>query len=152
MSSSPISRLVQPAHVRGINPPGLSSFSLWVPEGPPAPAWGRGTRCPWPDSRRSRRHHRPAVPRTANLRQPGTGIATGRKASARIAWQPLPAPLTKRSEEHTSELQSLMRISYAVFCLKKKTKLTKLNNTNTLRIDQVNKIHKNITYHELHNT
>src|SRR3546814_5761400 len=33
-----------------------------------------------------------------------------------------------RSEEHTSELQSLMRISYAVFCLKKKTK-----NTLTLR-------------------
>src|SRR3546814_2467764 len=29
-----------------------------------------------------------------------------------------------RSEEHTSELQSLMRISYAVFCLKKKTKLS----------------------------
>src|SRR3546814_3692094 len=32
-----------------------------------------------------------------------------------------------RSEEHTSELQSLMRISYAVFCLKKKTKLKKNN-------------------------
>src|SRR3546814_7294767 len=33
-----------------------------------------------------------------------------------------------RSEEHTSELQSLMRISYAVFCLKKKTKtITKYN-------------------------
>src|SRR3546814_9841666 len=32
-----------------------------------------------------------------------------------------------RSEEHTSELQSLMRISYAVFCLKKKT-----NNTKTI--------------------
>src|SRR3546814_1850728 len=30
--------------------------------------------------------------------------------------------VTKRSEEHTSELQSLMRISYAVFCLKKKKK------------------------------
>src|SRR3546814_3201914 len=30
-----------------------------------------------------------------------------------------------RSEEHTSELQSLMRISYAVFCLKKKTQLVK---------------------------
>src|SRR3546814_5080554 len=29
---------------------------------------------------------------------------------------------TRRSEEHTSELQSLMRISYAVFCLKKKTR------------------------------
>src|SRR3546814_5323788 len=32
---------------------------------------------------------------------------------------------TERSEEHTSELQSLMRISYAVFCLKKKKQLTK---------------------------
>src|SRR3546814_9935142 len=31
---------------------------------------------------------------------------------------------TTRSEEHTSELQSLMRISYAVFCLKKKTNTT----------------------------
>src|SRR3546814_6361108 len=35
----------------------------------------------------------------------------------------------QRSEEHTSELQSLMRISYAVFCLKKKrTKITIINN------------------------
>src|SRR3546814_3983089 len=34
-------------------------------------------------------------------------------------WAPLDADL--RSEEHTSELQSLMRISYAVFCWKKKT-------------------------------
>src|SRR3546814_9222144 len=34
-------------------------------------------------------------------------------ANARVGFQP-------RSEEHTSELQSLMRISYAVFCLKKK--------------------------------
>src|SRR3546814_8375664 len=33
-----------------------------------------------------------------------------------------------RSEEHTSELQSLMRISYAVFCLKTKKQKTKLNN------------------------
>src|SRR3546814_9291443 len=32
----------------------------------------------------------------------------------------------KRSEEHTSELQSLMRISYAVFCLKKKKKINKI--------------------------
>src|SRR3546814_4434003 len=31
-----------------------------------------------------------------------------------------PSPCHPRSEEHTSELQSLMRISYAVFCLKKK--------------------------------
>src|SRR3546814_4658624 len=33
----------------------------------------------------------------------------------------------RRSEEHTSELQSLMRISYAVFCLKKKNNTTKLD-------------------------
>src|SRR3546814_1230506 len=36
-----------------------------------------------------------------------------------------------RSEEHTSELQSLMRISYAVFCFKKKNTDNKRNNTNT---------------------
>src|SRR3546814_3998148 len=37
-----------------------------------------------------------------------------------------------RSEEHTSELQSLMRISYAVFCLKKKqTQQQKIHNMNT---------------------
>src|SRR3546814_8207993 len=35
-----------------------------------------------------------------------------------------------RSEEHTSELQSLMRISYAVFCLKKKHLISLLLNTN----------------------
>src|SRR3546814_1827907 len=35
-----------------------------------------------------------------------------------------PQKCTFRSEEHTSELQSLMRISYAVFCLKKKTYAT----------------------------
>src|SRR3546814_8864502 len=36
-----------------------------------------------------------------------------------------------RSEEHTSELQSLMRISYAVFCLKKKTHQARPTYTNT---------------------
>src|SRR3546814_7706046 len=39
---------------------------------------------------------------------------------ARAPCPPPSAPRTLRSEEHTSELQSLMRISYAVFCLKKK--------------------------------
>src|SRR3546814_4773037 len=37
-----------------------------------------------------------------------------------------------RSEEHTSELQSLMRISYAVFCLKKKKDNNKKRNTTTI--------------------
>src|SRR3546814_9547955 len=36
-----------------------------------------------------------------------------------------------RSEEHTSELQSLMRISYAVFCLKKKNNQNKISTTTT---------------------
>src|SRR3546814_4106954 len=47
-----------------------------------------------------------------------------------------------RSEEHTSELQSLMRISYAVFCLKKKKKYTNQSpkNTNT----RTNTIHNNV--------
>src|SRR3546814_6758834 len=36
--------------------------------------------------------------------------------------------IPKRSEEHTSELQSLMHISYAVFCLQKKTKTNKTSN------------------------
>src|SRR3546814_4530248 len=48
-------------------------------------------------------------------------------AGAGAALAPVPAHelgrrVTQRSEEHTSELQSLMRISYAVFCLKKKKK------------------------------
>src|SRR3546814_3478757 len=44
--------------------------------------------------------------------------------------------LVERSEEHTSELQSLMRISYAVFCLKKKKKRQdkKPPNNHTLQI------------------
>src|SRR3546814_5080564 len=45
-----------------------------------------------------------------------------------------------RSEEHTSELQSLMRISYAVFCLKKK-KINIATNTN-------HNTHITITYHK----
>src|SRR3546814_8417207 len=41
--------------------------------------------------------------------------------------------LQSRSEEHTSELQSLMRSSYAVFCLKKKTKHSKCENINHIQ-------------------
>src|SRR3546814_8771305 len=44
-----------------------------------------------------------------------------------------------RSEEHTSELQSLMRISYAVFCLKKKNIIK--NDTNTKEIPHVKKLY-----------
>src|SRR3546814_5091905 len=51
--------------------------------------------------------------------QNGRGV-TPLRVSARIARCVCQPPATLRSEEHTSELQSLMRISYAVFCLKKK--------------------------------
>src|SRR3546814_6134976 len=48
-------------------------------------------------------------------------VAKGAAAKASInALQSPPVAEAVRSEEHTSELQSLMRISYAVFCLKKK--------------------------------
>src|SRR3546814_2886108 len=43
------------------------------------------------------------------------------------AWGRLIGDYLQRSEEHTSELQSLMRISYAVFCLKKKKQQTQLS-------------------------
>src|SRR3546814_4761542 len=50
-----------------------------------------------------------------------------------------------RSEEHTSELQSLMRISYAVFCLKKKkTHINPMPHKHTTK-------HKNANYNPLHN-
>src|SRR3546814_7439202 len=53
------------------------------------------------------------------------------RSERRGAWgaEAPPEPTTDRSEEHTSELQSLMRISYAVFCLKKKK--TRQHRTNT---------------------
>src|SRR3546814_8775500 len=54
-------------------------------------------------------------------------------AQQRIIWTVEPGAVS-RSEEHTSELQSLMRISYAVFCLKKKK--TTIQNTLNLTISQ----------------
>src|SRR3546814_5874651 len=54
----------------------------------------------------------------ANNDKPGDGIHTLKRAELGAAG---------RSEEHTSELQSLMRISYAVFCLKKKTHTSSLH-------------------------
>src|SRR3546814_7897064 len=58
---------------------------------------------------------------------------TGRDA-LQVQWDDSQAHRKGRSEEHTSELQSLMRISYAVFCLKKKKKYQTTDHTshNTL--------------------
>src|SRR3546814_4356184 len=61
----------------------------------------------------------------------GAGSRGQSRAAARhvepLTCKKRAGPEGPRSEEHKSELQSLMRISYAVFCLKKKTKRTKYN-------------------------
>src|SRR3546814_1458944 len=63
--------------------------------------------------------------RTAELGfwDPAAGEQLRVACAARVATdgEAVDAAWAARSEEHTSELQSLMRISYAVFCLKKKT-------------------------------
>src|SRR3546814_10215749 len=52
----------------------------------------------------------------------GAGARRRHSAAALFLWRLVDADDHDRSEEHTSEIQSLMRISYAVFCLKKKNK------------------------------
>src|SRR3546814_7834791 len=66
-------------------------------------------------------------------------LTKGLRAFGELIGQKKAAQITAdRSEEHTSELQSLMRISYAVFCLKKKntrtTNNTKLQHTNKRKL------------------
>src|SRR3546814_5466227 len=83
---------------------------------------GRGLRPYRPQAGNGRDHLIEAGLREARL--------SARLALARcrgpLGFASLPfRPSADRSEEHTSELQSLMRISYAVFCLKKKKKITK---------------------------
>src|SRR3546814_4679513 len=51
------------------------------------------------------------------------------QTATRWAFEQIPFTSRVRSEEHTSELQSLMRISYAVFCLKNKNNKTKIKPT-----------------------
>src|SRR3546814_7590390 len=68
---------------------------------------------------------------------PSRAARTSRGALARsvlrtsIAFSTVSRSSASRSEEHTSELQSLMRISYAVFCLKKKKKNTQVDRPTT---------------------
>src|SRR3546814_10895986 len=63
--------------------------------------------------------------------------ASNARAKAKLGFTPrrlLWANSARRSEEHTSELQSLMRISYAVFCLKKKKLILKRHKTSLSNI------------------
>src|SRR3546814_2132860 len=59
---------------------------------------------------------------------------------------PMRSPSALRSEEHTSELQSLMRISYAVFCLKKKQKLVEMTPYTTIQKTYIEHRHRALMY------
>src|SRR3546814_5715340 len=78
-----------------------------------------------------------ASARPAKSRRPA--IASRYRKAADIVFSAQPAKALNRgvengrSEEHTSELQSLMRISYAVFCLKKKNTANTQNTPHTHR-------------------
>src|SRR3546814_2646010 len=85
---------------------------------------------PGPGDRRAHAFPRPGQARAGAVRMRraarGGTAGHGRGPDARcdrerghLGWA-APGPRGVRSEEHTSELQSLMRISYAVFCLEKK--------------------------------
>src|SRR3546814_3715624 len=93
---------------------------------------------------RGQRSRRSSATRPGSTRAPPPPSCERPGASTRACRSPISMP-GPRSEEHTSELQSLMRISYAVFCLKKKkielAQLTVDNNSDTLRYgrdDQLN--------------
>src|SRR3546814_6855389 len=82
-----------------------------------------------------------SAPSFSPWRQPRRTLRSSRDCPA-PDWRPRRSP-PSRSEEHTSELQSLMRISYAVFCLKKKM----LNNFyNNKYIYNIHFFHMNFKY------
>src|SRR3546814_3095804 len=82
-----------------------------------------GTQIGDPDTRDSGRDFTFSMPKSASL----LALVSGDKRILAAHMETV-----KRSEEHTSELQSLMRISYAVFCLKKKIQtINKILLTNT---------------------
>src|SRR3546814_4998133 len=62
-----------------------------------------------------------SISSSVSARRGSIALAMSSNSARASASQPPPSIGTIRSEEHTSELQSLMRSSYAVFCLKKKT-------------------------------
>src|SRR3546814_7078675 len=90
--------------------------------------------CALPISRRRRVEHRleEAPPRSQVMsrhqilshRQARENVRDLEASDDAELGYPVRLEMTDRSEEHTSELQSLMRISYAVFCLKQKNTLT----------------------------
>src|SRR3546814_9064992 len=76
--------------------------------------------CPGPHLDREREGDRPIVRNDIVTQRRGIALPLEGLHDVAHGDDGLAARLGPRSEEHTSELQSLMRISYAVFCLKKK--------------------------------
>src|SRR3546814_8182357 len=66
-----------------------------------------------------------------------SGVAPDHQSLKAVSRRYEKVALSDRSEEHTSELQSLMRISYAVFCLKKKKKTPYITNTGSTSYSQL---------------
>src|SRR3546814_5283848 len=88
------------------------------------------------------------LPDEAQLRLGGGVVYSGKSVSTSPVWSIVTPSRTtvdalaeiswnNRSEEHTSELQSLMRISYAVFCLKKKIEANETNNRRTTKLSRL---------------
>src|SRR3546814_4493853 len=99
-----------------------------------------------------------ATERCVDSHRPSMAAARPRSSpSRRSPQQSPPAPsqsrrggarTSRRSEEHTSELQSLMRISYAVFCLKKKKQKHKqISDTTNNRVNQPQQKRHTINQH-----
>src|SRR3546814_2720560 len=83
-----------------------------------------------------------AMPRLSYSRPTMKPVMFCKNTNGILRWQhssmkcaPLSADSENRSEEHTSELKSLMRLSYAVFCLKKKIN----NKRSTIKLDNQNR-------------
>src|SRR3546814_8623235 len=99
-------------HRRYASPP---SHQRCFPRARPAERMKKSARLPF---------HQQSAHQTGHRSADHPHIACPHNAGWQKARSPMEQPSPMRSEEHTSELQSLMRISYAVYCLKKK-KITK---------------------------
>src|SRR3546814_8342141 len=80
---------------------------------------------------------------SANIAATDCGSATSTAIATALPPALTIAAAVARSEEHTSELQSLMRISYAVFCLKKKHPPTENNSDHSNNASPINQYSSN---------
>src|SRR3546814_3801519 len=81
------------------------------------------------------------------LQQPLICQVQANLEKAKVSYQQTHKDALRRSEEHTSELQSLMRISYAVFCLNKKKKTNTYTQTPHIENEQHLSLSKRNTAH-----